>query len=156
MLHCIMSVDNMKNQVLFSWKEFLTDIALYVTRDIWSVEFWNKFGGKLSGSYGHLSTFRAVFFPKFLINRYGFLWLSLVKVINNLWFVYISGCCFVTYYIIFISSYIWLLMLLFLCLMVNISLFIESAHWADSIIESRCPYVCLSVCVSVPLPCDFF
>ena len=24
-------------------------------------------------------------------------------------------------------------------------IFIESAHWADSIIESRCPYVCLSV-----------
>ena len=37
----------------------------------------------------------------------------------------------------------------------NCLLFIESAHWADSIIESRCPYVCVCVCVSVPFPCDF-
>ena len=35
-------------------------------------------------------------------------------------------------------------------------IFIESAHWADSIIESRCPYVCLSVCLSVPFHAIFF
>ena len=39
-------------------------------------------------------------------------------------------------------------------------LFTESAHWADSVIESRCPFVCLSVClfvcVCVPSPCNFF
>ena len=36
-------------------------------------------------------------------------------------------------------------------------IFIESAHWADSIIESRCPYVCLCVCLCVcPLPMQFF
>ena len=29
-------------------------------------------------------------------------------------------------------------------------LFTESAHWADSVIESRCPCVCTSVCMSVP------
>ena len=28
-------------------------------------------------------------------------------------------------------------------------IFIESAHWADSIIESRCPSVCLCVCLSL-------
>ena len=32
-------------------------------------------------------------------------------------------------------------------------IFIESAHWADLIIESRCPYVCMSVC---PFSCNFF
>ena len=30
-------------------------------------------------------------------------------------------------------------------------IFIELAHWADLIIELRCPYVCMSV----PFPCDF-
>ena len=36
------------------------------------------------------------------------------------------------------------------------NIFIESAHWADSIIESRCPlYVCMYVCMFVPFPCDF-
>ena len=28
--------------------------------------------------------------------------------------------------------------------------FTESAHWADSVIESRCPSVCMCVCMSVP------
>ena len=29
-------------------------------------------------------------------------------------------------------------------------LFTESAHWADSVIESQCPSVCMSVCLFVP------
>ena len=29
-------------------------------------------------------------------------------------------------------------------------IFTESAHWADSVIESRCPCVCTSACVFVP------
>ena len=31
--------------------------------------------------------------------------------------------------------------------------FTESVHWADSVQQSRC---LLSVCLSVPFPCDFF
>ena len=37
-------------------------------------------------------------------------------------------------------------------------LFTESAHWADSVIELRCPSVCPSVCLSVcvcPLDVEF-
>ena len=36
-------------------------------------------------------------------------------------------------------------------------IFIESAHWADSIIESRCPlYVCMYVCMFVPFHVVYF
>ena len=28
--------------------------------------------------------------------------------------------------------------------------FTESAHWADSVIKTACPFVCLSVCLSPP------
>ena len=34
------------------------------------------------------------------------------------------------------------------------AIFTESAHWADSVIESRCPSVCVCVCMC-PLPVKF-
>ena len=34
--------------------------------------------------------------------------------------------------------------------------FIESAHWANLVIESQCPSVCLSVCLSVTIQNSHF
>ena len=44
----------------------------------------------------------------------------------------------------------------FAVMSVLLAIFIESAHWVDSIIESRCPCVCVSVCLSVPFNAIFF
>ena len=35
-------------------------------------------------------------------------------------------------------------------------IFTESAHWADSVIESQCPSVCLFVCVFVSIQNTLF